>query len=77
MKQSATVDLMEPKEIVEHIRALLDFHDLLEHGWDYEWRQFSQQLLGVGWSKDRINRLLAAASYNTHYEAMIDSPIVR
>ena len=77
MKQPATVDLMEPKEIVEHIRALLDFHDLLEHGWEFEWAQFSQQLLNVGWSRDRITKLLASASHNTHYEALIDSPIMR
>ncbi len=76
MKQAATVNLQEANEIVQYIRALLDFHDLWLNGWEKEWQKFSRSLLEEGWSQNRVNQFLAAASYNTHYEALIDSPIV-
>jgi len=74
-KDSATVDLQNTSEIILYIQALLDLHDLLKRGWDFEWSSFSEQLSKAGWSPIRITQFLAAASQSTRYETLIDPPI--
>ncbi len=71
----ATVDYQDPKQIVDHLRALLDLHDLLERGYDAEVGPFLARLRVVGWGPKQINEFTLQASYNTRYEALIDPPI--
>ena len=72
---SAMVDYQDPKQIVDHLRALLDLHDLLERGYDAEVVPFLTKLRQVGWGPKQINEFTLQASYNTRYEALIEPPI--
>ena len=71
----ATVDYQDPQQIIGHLRALLDLHDLLERGYDAEFVPFLAKLRQVGWGARQISEFTLQASYSTRYEALIDPPI--
>ena len=68
----AQVNLQNKREIILHIRALLDLHDLLEKGLDAELLSFRKLLEKEGWGKDRIDEMLHLASMRTRYEGLLD-----
>lgn len=69
------VNYEDPQQVVDHLRALLDLHDLLERGYDVELQVFLVKLREKGWGARQINEFMLLASYNTRYEALIDPPI--
>lgn len=71
----AQVDYQDPKQIIEHLRALLDLHDLLEKGYDYELQSFRVHLREVGWGLNQISEFILQSSFHTRYEALVDPPI--
>ena len=73
----AQEDLLDERAIVDHIRDMLNLHDLIEGGIEERMEEFRKRLLTVGWSRDRVHELEMRASYNTRYERLIPPPIVR
>lgn len=73
--EPAQVNYHDQKQIIEHLRALLDLHDLLAKGYDAELTPFLKKLREVGWGANFISDFMVRASYNTRYEALIDPPI--
>lgn len=71
----ATVDYEDPTQIIKHLRALLDLHNLLERGYDTELQPFLVKLREKGWGGRQISEFMLKASYHTRYEALIDPPI--
>lgn len=71
----AQVDYLNEREIILHMRALLDLHDLLLLGYDKEMQKFRIKLFEVGWSKEKITELLHKAAKHTRYEFLISHPI--
>lgn len=74
LREPAQVNLLDEREVVLHMRALLDLHDLLLNGFDTEMSNFRKKLISVGWGKDRLNEVLQKAAQWTRYEYLIDSP---
>lgn len=75
MKSSpCCIDMLDEREVMLHMRALLDLHDLLLNGFDTEMSNFRKKLISVGWGKDRLNEVLQKAAQWTRYEYLIDSP---
>lgn len=72
----AQVDLLNERAIVQHIRDMLNLHDLIEGGIDERLTQFRKRLEDVGWGRDMIHQLEERASHNTRYEHLIPPPIV-
>ena len=72
--EPAQVNIFEEREIILHMRALLDFHDLLRKGFEEEMSVFRKKLLCVGWGKNKINEMFQKAAEWTRYEFLIDSP---
>ena len=72
----AQVDLLSERAIVQHIREMLNLHDLIEGGIEERLEDFRKRLLAVGWGKDRVHELEMRASHNTRYERLIPPPIV-
>jgi len=73
----AQVDLLDEREIVRYMRDLLNLHDLIEDGIEERMERLKRQLLGMGWSKDKVHDMEMRASHNTRYERLIPPPIVR
>lgn len=73
----AQVDLLDERAIVQHIRDMLNLHDLIEGGIGERLEEFRKRLLDVGWGRDRLHGLEERASHNTRYEKLIPPPIVR
>lgn len=73
--KSVCVDCQEPKQIVDHLRALLDLHDLLEKGYDAELQDFLVKLRVVGWGSVQIAGFIQQSSFHTRWESLIDPPI--
>ena len=73
----AQVDLLNERAIVQHIRDMLNLHDLIDGGIEEKLEEFRKRLLSVGWSRDRVHVLEMRASHNTRYERLIPPPIVR
>ena len=69
----AQVNLLEPREIILHIRALFDLHDLLANGFEVEMIHFKKLLLDAGWSLNKIHQFIEKAAEYTRYEGLIDS----
>lgn len=74
LREPAQVNLLDEREVMLHMRALLDLHDLLLNGFDTEMSNFRKKLISVGWGKDRLNEVLQKAAQWTRYEYLIDSP---
>lgn len=66
--QACTFDLTDDREVVQHIRDLLNLSPLLERGIDEELGLFIKLLSKTGWSSERITQLLTYASSGTRYE---------
>lgn len=67
----AQVDILNERSIILHIRALLDFHDLLLNGYETEFLNFTKKLHDVGWGENRINEFVQAASAGSRYNYLV------
>lgn len=70
----AQVDYLDERSIMLHMRALLDLHDLLANGYDYEMNRFRAKLLEMGWGNAALAELLHKAASYTRYENLIPHP---
>ncbi len=75
LEEPAQLDFLNERAIILHFRALLDLHDLLLNGLDYEMEKFRKKLFEIGWSKDRIYELIHIASLKTRYEQFLPHPV--
>jgi hypothetical protein len=73
----AQVNLLDERAIVQHIRDMLNFHDLIVGGIEERMREFREKLRDVGWGKEMIYMFEGRASHSTRYEKLIPPPIVR
>ena len=69
----AQLDYLNEREIVLFMRFLLDFHDLLLHGWDKEMANLRKKLHAVGWGENMVIEFLQQACEHTRYEELIPS----
>ena len=65
-------DLTEQREVVQHIRDLLNLAPLLEKGFDEELRLLIKKLKGLGWGDKQINDMITYAGTWTRFEFMKD-----
>jgi len=68
----AEVDLINEKEVIRYIRDLLNLNGLFPVTADEAISKFTKKLLKVGYSRDRIQQLIAYAAVNTRYEHVED-----
>lgn len=73
--EPAQVDILNEREIILYLRALLDLHDLLLNGLEAEMDNFRRKLLSVGWGSQRITELVYLASLKNRYENLISHPV--
>ena len=73
IKEAAQINLLNPKEIIGHFRALYDLWNLLENGLDAEEWKFILSLKSVGWGKEKINTFRLIAAQSSRYEILIPS----
>ena len=70
----AQIDYLSEYQIIRYFRDLLNLHDLLLQGLEFEIDRFRTQLKNVGWSKDRVFRMYQAAASFSRYEQLIPHP---
>lgn len=73
--KSAQVDYLDERSVMLHMRALLDLHDLLENGYEFEMSKFRAKLLELGWGHIALAEILHKAASFSRYENLIPHPI--
>lgn len=73
VSEPAQVDLLSKREIIQHIRALLDLSELLERGFDAEIADFIELLKAAGWGKDQVSQFISSGACGTRYEQQLPS----
>ena len=68
----AEVDLLDDREIIQHIRDLLNLSDLLENGLNTELLIFIRKLKKAGYEDDKVNKFITYAGYNSRFEYLTD-----
>jgi hypothetical protein len=67
------VDLYDEKQVVQHIRDLLNLTDLLENGFDHELLLLIRKLKNVGWGDKQIHQMITYAGMGSRFERMTDN----
>lgn len=67
-KSPAQVDLHSEREVIQHIRDLVNFSEFLQKGFDNELSDFIKKLSEAGWSKGYISSFLTRGCYGTKYD---------
>lgn len=73
MEQACTFDLTNDREVIQHIRDLLNLAPLLEWGIEEELRLFIKRLKEVGWGDEKISEMMTYAGYGNRFERMKDN----
>jgi len=73
--EPAQVDYLDERQVMLHMRSLLDLHDLLLFGYEYEMSKFRAKLLEIGWNNAALAEILHKAASYTRYENLIPHPI--
>lgn len=68
----AEVDLADEKEVIQHIRDLLNLSDLLENGLDAELLTFIRKLKEAGYTRAKIHQFITYGGYNSRFEQLTD-----
>ena len=67
------LDLLNPREIIQHFRDLYNLHNLLKNGLDYEENKFVALLKSMGWGNEKISEFKLIAAQTTRYEQFLPS----
>jgi len=70
--QPAQVDFDNERQVMWHMRHLLNLFDLLgQKGYQEEMYHFREELLDRHWSREKIDEMLQEASEYTRYESLL------
>lgn len=72
-REQCQLDLCDEKQVIQHIRDLINFHNLLD--FDAELLKFIKLLRKEGWSKEYISRFITVAGFGTRYENDLPRPL--
>jgi hypothetical protein len=72
-QKSCQINLDSEREIVQHIRDLINLTNLLgQEGFDAEYVKFANQLKEKGWGKQNIKTFLERACIGTRFEQIVN-----
>ena len=69
---SAEIDILNEREVVQHIRDLLNLSDLLERGFDMELLAFIRTMRQAGYGDESIHRFITYAGRGSRFEVLED-----
>jgi len=71
-RRPAEVDFLNPTEIVQYLRDLLNLSDLLEGELNTMMLSFTKKLFNTGWGQIQVHQFITAAGYRTRYDELQD-----